>query len=106
MVEGNPTIVLFDLGSASGNLNSWKQELYEKAQIGIPHLDMECNDILILGFMMAQFIADFRYQVDQGGEKVVAHFHEWMAGIGLVLTRLWKTEVATLFTTHATQLGR
>ena len=28
------------------------------------------------------------------------------AGIGLVMTRLWKTEVATLFTTHATQLGR
>ena len=38
--------------------------------------------------------------------RISAHFHEWMAGIGLVMTRLWKTEVATLFTTHATQLGR
>jgi hypothetical protein len=24
---------------------------------------MECNDTVILGFMMAQFIADFHYQV-------------------------------------------
>ena len=38
--------------------------------------------------------------------RITAHFHEWMAGIALVMTRLWKTEVATLFTTHATQLGR
>ena len=38
--------------------------------------------------------------------RITAHFHEWMAGIGLVMTRLWKTDVATLFTTHATQLGR
>ena len=106
LVEGNPTVVLFDLGSASGNLNSWKHELYEKAQIGIPHLDMECNDLIILGFMMAQFIADFRWQVGQGGEKVVAHFHEWMSGVSLIMLRLWKVDVATVFTTHATMLGR
>ena len=30
---------------------------------GVPHTDVECNDTIILGFMMAQFIADFRYQV-------------------------------------------
>ena len=68
-MAGNPTVVLFDISSASGNLNSWKHELYEKAQIGIPHLDIECNDLIILGFMMAQFIADFRWQITQGEEK-------------------------------------
>ena len=36
----------------------------------------------------------------------MAHFHEWMAGIGLMTLRLWKVEVATVFTTHATLLGR
>ena len=36
----------------------------------------------------------------------MAHFHEWMAGIGLMMLRLWKVEVATVFTTHATLLGR
>lgn len=37
---------------------------------------------------------------------VVAHFHEWMSGIGLLLLRLRKVKVATIFTTHATLLGR
>ena len=100
-------------------MNRWKHELYEKAQIGIPHGDKEANNLVIFGFMMAQFIADFRWQlsrkyVDNEEDKsphvsfqkfsshrpisfefvqVVAHFHEWMAGIGLMMLRLWKVEV-------------
>ena len=38
--------------------------------------------------------------------RVVAHFHEWLAGVGLILLRLWGVDVATVFTTHATLLGR
>ena len=38
--------------------------------------------------------------------QVVAHFHEWMSGVGLMMLRLWKVDVATVFTTHATLLGR
>ena len=46
LVEGNPTVLLFDIASASWNLNAWKQELYEKAQIGIPHLGKTSNTCL------------------------------------------------------------
>ena len=38
--------------------------------------------------------------------NVVAHFHEWQAGVGLILSRSQKLPVATIFTTHATLLGR
>jgi hypothetical protein len=34
LVEGNPTIVLFDIGSAAWEMAAWKQQLYEKTQIG------------------------------------------------------------------------
>lgn len=44
----------------------------------------------------------------QSEEKphVVAHFHEWLAGVGLCLCRARRLSVATIFTTHATLLGR
>lgn len=44
----------------------------------------------------------------QSEEKphVVAHFHEWLAGVGLCLCRARRLPVATIFTTHATLLGR
>lgn len=37
---------------------------------------------------------------------ILAHFHEWLAGVGLVLLRKRCPAIATLFTTHATLLGR
>lgn len=49
------------------------------------------------------------YQLtDQTGDmpNVIAHFHEWQAGAGLILIRSRKIPVATVFTTHATLLGR
>ena len=36
----------------------------------------------------------------------MAHFHEWLAGLGLVLCRQRQLPIATIFTTHATLLGR
>nr|XP_009939291.1 PREDICTED: glycogen [starch] synthase, liver isoform X2 [Opisthocomus hoazin] len=38
--------------------------------------------------------------------SIIAHFHEWQAGVGLILSRSQKLPVATIFTTHATLLGR
>lgn len=39
-------------------------------------------------------------------QHIVAHFHEWLAGLGLVLCRQRQLPIATIFTTHATLLGR
>uniref|UniRef100_A0A3Q7PPK0 Glycogen [starch] synthase n=1 Tax=Callorhinus ursinus TaxID=34884 RepID=A0A3Q7PPK0_CALUR len=39
-------------------------------------------------------------------KHVIAQFHEWQAGTGLILSRARKLPIATIFTTHATLLGR
>ena len=63
LVEGNPQVILFDVGSAAYKMNEFKQELYNAAGIGAPHGDTEVNDVVIFGFMVAQFIADFRVKM-------------------------------------------
>jgi glycogen synthase len=40
------------------------------------------------------------------GKKVVAHFHEWLAAPGILYLHSRKAKVGTIFTTHATTLGR
>lgn len=40
------------------------------------------------------------------GKLVVAHFDEWTTGMGLLYTKWKLPEVATVFTTHATCVGR
>jgi glycogen(starch) synthase len=38
--------------------------------------------------------------------QLLVHFHEWLAGVGLILCRTRKLSAACVFTTHATLLGR
>jgi len=40
------------------------------------------------------------------GGRSVAHFHEWMCGAGLLMLKKKAPGIATVFTTHATMLGR
>ena len=51
LVEGNPQVILFDVGSASHRMAEFKHELYEKAGIGIPHEDTETNDVCLFGYV-------------------------------------------------------
>eukprot|EP00096_Caligus_rogercresseyi_P011872 TRINITY_DN4821_c0_g1_i1.p1 TRINITY_DN4821_c0_g1~~TRINITY_DN4821_c0_g1_i1.p1 ORF type:complete len:697 (-),score=200.93 TRINITY_DN4821_c0_g1_i1:731-2821(-) len=109
LVDGNPQVVLFDVGSAAYKLDEIKQDLYEKSSISVPYLDQETNDITIFGHMVAEFLGSFHHWSTNYADappRIVAHFHEWMAGVGLIFSRLWKLEIATVFTTHATLLGR
>lgn len=57
-MDGNPLIILFDIGSASWKLDEYRQELWSSTNIGIPHQDIEANDAVILGFQVAQFISE------------------------------------------------
>ncbi|CAM5079568.1 unnamed protein product [Natator depressus] len=105
LIEGSPYVMLFDIGSAAWNLDRWKGEFWDACNIGIPFSDREANDALIFGSLTAWFFKELSSQFDDK-PNLIAHFHEWQAGAGLILSRFRKLPVATVFTTHATLLGR
>ncbi|XP_057331627.1 glycogen [starch] synthase [Microplitis mediator] len=109
LVDGNPQVILFDIGSAAWKLDEYKSELWNTTNVGIPHLDIEANDAVILGYLVCQFISEFRKAAEECSSvqpRVLVHCHEWQAGLGLVALRTRHVDVATIFTTHATLLGR
>ncbi|CAJ1055729.1 glycogen synthase%2C liver [Cheilinus undulatus] [Xyrichtys novacula] len=105
LIEGSPYVILFDVGSAAWNLDRWKGDLWQTCNIGLPFNDREANDSLILGSLIAWFFKELTDQLEDK-QNVIAHFHEWQAGPGLILSRSRKIPMATIFTTHATLLGR
>uniref|UniRef100_A0A8C9QV70 Glycogen [starch] synthase n=1 Tax=Scleropages formosus TaxID=113540 RepID=A0A8C9QV70_SCLFO len=105
LIEGCPYVILFDIGAAAWNLDRWKGEFWDTCGIGLPFHDREANDALIFGSMVAWFFKELTDQL-QDMPNVIAHFHEWQAGAGLILCRSRKVPMATIFTTHATLLGR
>ena len=50
--------------------------------------------------------AIFQTVVEPSGGRAIAHFHEWMCGAGLLYLKRAAPEIGTVFTTHATMLGR
>ncbi|XP_028662559.1 glycogen [starch] synthase, liver [Erpetoichthys calabaricus] len=105
LIEGSPYVILFDITSAAWNLDRWKGDFWDISGIGLPFHDREANDSLIFGSLIAWFFKELTDQL-QDRPNVIVHFHEWQAGAGLLLCRSRKLPIATIFTTHATLLGR
>ncbi|EDO15191.1 hypothetical protein Kpol_1069p14 [Vanderwaltozyma polyspora DSM 70294] len=104
LVEGSPRVLLFDLGSVSHFLNEWKKDLWDLVGIPTPENDSETNDAVLLGYTVTWFLGELAF-IDQE-HVIIAHFHEWLAGVGLPLCRKRRIDLVTIFTTHATLLGR
>ena len=104
LVEGSPRVILFDFDSVGHFLNEWKSDLWSLVGIPSPENDSETNDAILLGYTVAWFLGELAH-VDQQ-HAIIAHFHEWLAGVALPLCRKRRIDVVTIFTTHATLLGR
>ncbi|KAI6108673.1 glycosyltransferase family 3 protein [Pisolithus croceorrhizus] len=104
LIEGAPRVLLFDTGSAFHRLDEWKGDLWNLAGIPSPPNDTETNDAILFGYLVACFLGEYvSRQVDTA---VVAHFHEWQAGVAIPICRKRHIDITTIFTTHATLLGR
>ncbi|PPQ78889.1 hypothetical protein CVT25_002377 [Psilocybe cyanescens] len=104
LIEGNPHVLLFDTGSVYSRLDEWKGDLWNLAGIPSPPSDHETNETIVFGYLVAWFLGD--YVARQLTTAVIAHFHEWQAGLAIPLCRKRHIDVTTVFTTHATLLGR
>lgn len=104
LIEGAPRVILFELDSVRGYLNEWKTDLWDLAGIPSPDSDYETSDAILLGYTVAWFLGELAH-LDQR-HAIIAHFHEWLAGVALPLCRKRRIDIVTIFTTHATLLGR
>ncbi|KAJ3381936.1 glycogen synthase isoform 1 [Entophlyctis sp. JEL0112] len=112
LTDGNPLVLLFDVGSASHRMDEWKADLWSIAGIPSPPDDFETNEAIVFGYLVAWFLGEFKHIAGQRALSetrkpyIIAHFHEWLVGVALVLLRKRNVAIATVFTTHATLLGR
>ncbi|KAK5576705.1 hypothetical protein RB653_007849 [Dictyostelium firmibasis] len=101
LVEGYPKVFLIDLHSSMHKLGEWRWDLMSGfEQPG----DNETNETIVFGYQSALLLKEFAEA--NPNDKYIAHFHEWQASVGLILLKKWKVPVSTIFTTHATLLGR
>lgn len=64
------------------------------------------DDSSMFGYAAGAVVESFVKYHKLGKRKIVAHFNEWMTAFGLLYIKHYMPAVATLFTTHATSIGR
>ncbi|KAK2763161.1 glycogen synthase isoform 1 [Arachnomyces sp. PD_36] len=104
LIEGAPRVLLIDTSTGYKNLDEWKGDLWNSAGIPSPEGDGETNEAIVFGYLVAWFLGEFLS--NEKTRAVIAHFHEWLAGVALPLTKRRHMDITTIFTTHATLLGR
>jgi glycogen(starch) synthase len=104
LIAGRPRVLLIDYRARFQTLDADKYQLWKDHGINTHSSDGEVNEVVAFGFAVTEF---FKRLTELGGNRpVLAHFHEWMGGVAVPRIAHLQLPVATVFTTHATLLGR
>jgi len=104
LVKGEPSVILVNSQGFYAKKDDIKKWLWESYQIDTLFSNWDFEEPMIWAYAvgkMLEYIAE-EYQ----NEKIVAHLHEWLAGIALLHLKDVQSRISTVFTTHATMLGR
>ena len=104
LVAGRPRTILIDHRSRYHRLGEDKYLLWKDHGISTDNDDGEVNDVAAFGFAVTEFFRELMGVAN--GRPVLAHFHEWMGGVAVPRIAHLRLPIATVFTTHATLLGR
>ncbi|MEM1107620.1 MAG: glycosyltransferase [Planctomycetota bacterium] len=105
LVSGRPHIVLLHIGDIHRYLNDVKYRLWADHGIPSPGDDALINDVLAFG-EATRLLLTILGERESHRRRIVAHFHEWMAGAAVPMLRKEQWPGSVVFTTHATLLGR
>lgn len=105
-VPGKPIVVLVKFDGVYPRKDEFYGKMWELYGVDSMHAygdyDEGCAFALASG-MVIESITNF---YGTSGKNIIAHFDEWTTGMGLLYVRWKLPQVGTVFTTHATSIGR
>ena len=105
-VKGSPMAVLVDFSNFFAEKDAILSKLWEDYQVDSISGQWDYVEPVLFGHAAARVIAHYAKTFCKRSEKMVAHFHEWMTSSGGLYLRRYNDYIATVFTTHATVMGR
>ncbi|MEG1717384.1 MAG: alpha-glucan family phosphorylase [Bacteroidales bacterium] len=105
-IEGSPIVVLVDFMSLIPQKDNILAEFWTKFNLDSISGQWDYIEPVLFGYAAAKVVETFYEHQVFPQEKVYAHFHEWMTGSGVLYLKQNLPQIGTVFTTHATVLGR
>lgn len=106
LVPGKPIVILADFRNTYAHKNAIYTHMWEKFGVDSLHAYGDYDESCMFAYTTGAIIESFYKFYKLEKKKVVAHFNEWMLGLGALYIKDRLPAVATVFTTHATSIGR
>lgn len=106
LVTGRPKVVLLNLQNVFNRRDALHRRMHEVHGIEVYTDHDLLNDMILWSDVNHTFFRILSKEVVKESRDIIAHFHEWMASIPILDIKKEKLPVKTVFTTHATMLGR
>jgi phosphorylase/glycogen(starch) synthase len=105
-VPGQPIALLVDFSPLVVRKNEILAGMWESFKLDSLSGQWDYVEPVLFGYAAGMVIESYYKFFVPDTEKVVAHFNEWMTGSGALYLRDNLLQVGTVFTTHATVIGR
>ena len=105
-VPGTPPVILVDFKPFFKERDAFFYSMWESFRVDSIHAYGDYDESCIFAYAVGKVIESFYHFYKLEGKKVAALFNEWMLGMGALYIQKQLPAIATLFTTHATSIGR
>lgn len=105
-VPGTPPVILVDFKPFFKERDSFFYSMWENFRVDSIHAYGDYDESCIFAYAVGKVIESFYHFYKLENKKVAALFNEWMLGMGALYIQKQIPAIATLFTTHATSIGR
>ena len=104
-IAGKPIVILLDFTPYFGQQNEIFAGFWETYKLDSITGQWDYVEPALFGYAAGKLIESFTTFYHEH-HNIIAQFHEWMTGTGILYLKKYAPWIATSFTTHATALGR
>ncbi len=105
-VPGEPIAILVDFEPYFEKKNEIYAWLWEHYQVDSLHAYGDYDEASMFSYAAALVVESFYKHYLNAKQKVIYHANEWMCGLGALYINNKLPQIGTIFTTHATSIGR
>ena len=105
-IPGSPQVVLVNPGETARNLPAIYGDMWEKFGVDSLHAYGDYDESCAFAVASAIVIEALADHMKADRSRMIAHFNEWTTGMGLLYLQVHSPAVSSVFTTHATSIGR
>ena len=105
-IPGKPIAVLVKYDELYPYKNELYADMWNRYGVDSLHAYGDYDESCMFAYASALVIESIVAWKEAPGLRAVAHFDEWTTGMGLLYVKAHLPQVATVFTTHATSIGR